>query len=168
MSRTSSEDTVLSGPGGLVCGLQSLKEDKSGRQLPAWTTLHYLFFQSYEFTDGVCLLNENGRVLWSEPPDIGVLDTIYEPYSLIRDSIANSAAGRSRTVWRDSDKTAQILFSVPLPGDEGAAIGYLVGAMPVDHSALTTALVRQSSESGNVRLVDKERARGSGLAFAKA
>ena len=53
---------------GLVYGLQTLEENREGRQIPAWTTLHYLFFQSEVFTDGVYLLDGRGRVLWSEPP----------------------------------------------------------------------------------------------------
>src|SRR5215475_6844011 len=59
-------ETVATLPG-LVYGLQTLDETREGKQLPAWPTLHYLFYQSDVF-DSVYLVNANGKVLWSEPP----------------------------------------------------------------------------------------------------
>src|SRR5215831_18621299 len=37
--------TVAALPG-LVYGLQTVEESRQGKQIPAWTTLHYLFYES--------------------------------------------------------------------------------------------------------------------------
>src|SRR6266700_3747805 len=37
--------TVATLPG-LVYGLQTIEQSREGRQIPAWTTLHYLFYES--------------------------------------------------------------------------------------------------------------------------
>src|SRR5262245_25129228 len=47
--------TVAALPG-LVYGLQTLEESREGKQIPTWTTLHYLFYDSDVFTS-IYLLN---------------------------------------------------------------------------------------------------------------
>ena len=73
--------TVATLPG-LVYGLQSLEEPRQGKQIPAWTTLHYLFYESDVFTD-VFLLDTEGKVLWSEPSNQDSLETTYPPFPQI-------------------------------------------------------------------------------------
>jgi hypothetical protein len=38
---------------GLAYGLHTLEADREGKQIPAWTTLHYLSYQSDVFTNGI-------------------------------------------------------------------------------------------------------------------
>ncbi len=54
----------------LAYGMQLQERSREQRQIPAWTTLHYLFFESDVFTGGVVLVNRDGLLLWSEPSDI--------------------------------------------------------------------------------------------------
>src|SRR5262245_8581862 len=73
--------TVANLPG-LVYSLETIDENREGKQIPAWGTLHYLFYESDVF-DSVYLVNANGKVLWSEPPALDLIDTHFEKFDEI-------------------------------------------------------------------------------------
>src|SRR5262245_58292145 len=50
---------------GLAFGLESIARSTTSGEIPAWTTLHYLFFKSQLFTQGVFLLDRSGNVIWN-------------------------------------------------------------------------------------------------------
>ena len=59
---------------GLSYGLQTLLElQRQGGDFPIWTALHYIFLRSPVFTGGMFLLDQDGRVLWTEPPGLSWL-----------------------------------------------------------------------------------------------
>ncbi len=122
---------------GLVYGLQTLDEDREGRQIPAWTTLHYLFFQSDVFTDGVYLLDERGRVLWSEPPDVNALETVFPVFSQLQTKLEDPAVEVGFFLWRRPQQS-DILMAARLINDEGRMVGMLVGELPTSHPASTS------------------------------
>jgi len=74
---------------GLVYGLQTLEAQREGKQIPTWTTLHYIFYESDVF-NSVYLLNGSGKVLWSEPPDLDLLDTQFEKFGEIVKTLGNA------------------------------------------------------------------------------
>jgi hypothetical protein len=75
----------------LVYGLQTIEERKEGKQIPAWTTLHYLFFESDVF-DSVYLVNSGGKVLWSEPPDKDLIESNFQRFDEIVKKIGDGPA----------------------------------------------------------------------------
>jgi signal transduction histidine kinase/ActR/RegA family two-component response regulator len=138
----------------MAYGLHALEADKEGNQIPAWTTLHYLTYQSDVFTGGVYLLNQDGRILWSEPPDVAILDAPYAPYSqIVQGFKADSEV--AFTAW-DKSEPAQILVASRLTDDSGEFGGMLVGAIPANHSMVMSMLQRKPSSHGVAQLVDSE------------
>jgi len=75
----------------LVYGLQTLEEKKEGKQIPAWTTLHYLFYESDVFTR-VYLVNASGKILWNEPPDQDLIETQFQQFDEIVKQLENVPA----------------------------------------------------------------------------
>jgi signal transduction histidine kinase/ActR/RegA family two-component response regulator len=138
---------------GLVYGLQTLEKNREGRQIPAWTTLHYLFFQSEVFTDGVYLLDENGRVLWSEPPDVAAIETVFPVYDQIRSRFQDPAAEAAFIVWRRPEHN-DILMASRLIDDEGRTVGILVGETPTSHPAIRAVLERNPVGHGVTQLIE--------------
>jgi signal transduction histidine kinase/ActR/RegA family two-component response regulator len=141
---------------GLVYGLQTLEENREGRQIPAWTTLHYLFYQSDVFTDGVYLLDEKGRVLWSEPPDVAAIETAFSPYEQLRRKLEDPASEVGFVVWRRPDHN-DILMGARLMNEEGEMVGMLVGEIPTSHPSIRAVLQRNPLKSGVTQLIDEGR-----------
>jgi len=137
---------------GLVYGLQAWETDRNGRQLPFWTTLHYLFFRSDIFTSGVYLLNEQGKVLWSEPPNLDLIDTNYLPRRKIQQAEPSEGEDYTVTVWRTSKKE-EILLALSLKDRDDRTIGYLVGAIPTTHPHLLSLFSIEPDEEV-ARLLD--------------
>jgi len=138
---------------GLVYGLQTLEENREGRQIPAWTTLHYLFFQSEVFTDGVYLLDGRGRVLWSEPPDVAAIGTVFPVYEQIRSRLNDPATEAAFIVWRRPDHN-DILMASRLIDDEGRLVGILIGETPTSHPAIRAVLERNPVGHGVTQLIE--------------
>jgi signal transduction histidine kinase/ActR/RegA family two-component response regulator len=138
---------------GLVYGLQTLEENRAGRQIPAWTTLHYLFFQSEVFTDGVYLLDEKGRVLWSEPPDVSSIETVFPVYDQIRKRLDDPALEAAFIVWRRPEHN-DILMATRLMDDDGRLVGILVGETPTSHPAIRAVLERNPVGHGVTQLIE--------------
>jgi signal transduction histidine kinase/CheY-like chemotaxis protein len=141
---------------GLVYGLQTLEENREGRQIPAWTTLHYLFFQSDVFTDGVYLLDERGRVLWSEPPDVAAIETVFPMFQQLHARLDDPATGIGFVVWRRQEHT-DILMASRLVDDEGRSVGMLVGEIPTSHPSIRAALQRNPVGHGVTQIIDESR-----------
>jgi signal transduction histidine kinase/ActR/RegA family two-component response regulator len=140
----------------LTYGLQSLEDNREGRHIPTWTTLHYLFYESDIFTEGVYLLNEQGKVLWSEPPNQDLLETVFHDHEQIFKKIGNPPA-EAAFVVTGALPDAEILVSSPLTDVEGRMVGALVGAIPVSHPAIARMLQRNPPGSGTAQLVDESR-----------
>jgi signal transduction histidine kinase/ActR/RegA family two-component response regulator len=137
----------------LVYGLQTLAEDKAGKQIPAWTTLHYLFYQSDVF-DGVTLVNGDGKILWNEPPD---QDKIQTPFAHNDEIVAKLGNPPADVAFLLSENGAglDILVASPLNDAEGHRIGLLVGAIPNSHELIHTML-HPNGGHGTAQLVDEQ------------
>ncbi len=143
--------TVAALPG-LVYGLQTLEESREGLQIPAWTTLHYLFYQSDIFSD-VYLLNGTGKVLWCEPPNQDLIETVFPTYEEIAQKLRNPSEDFAFVVAGGST-TSSIHVASALRDGEGQIVGILVGAVPLSHPAIESMLRRNERAHGVVQLVD--------------
>ena len=139
----------------LAYGLQLQEQVREERQIPAWTTLHYLFFESDIFTGGVVLLNRNGRIIWSEPSDISRLDTPYAAWPRVQAGLARAAADDHAFVVERGGGADEMLVAVALFDQEQERVGVLVGAIPVTNAAVVQALTRgRPSAAGGAHLVN--------------
>ncbi len=139
---------------GLVYGLQSLEDSREGKQIPVWGTLHYLFFESDVFSSGVYLVNNQGNVLWSEPPDVDLIEKPYAAYdSVSRSFVQDDPAASSYTLW-EGEQGPEILIAKPIADGDGNRVGALVGAIPVDHPVIQAILQRSPAGQGTAQLVD--------------
>ncbi len=145
-------ETVASLPG-LVYGLQSLEEMGQGRQIPMWTTLHYMFFEHDVFTNGIYLVNGQGKIIWREPPDSNALDEDFAGFSQIVAKLGDPPAEIAFVVSERGDGT-EILVGTPIDDGNGKTVGLLVGAIPVSHPAIRTMLTANSTGHGTTQLVD--------------
>ena len=145
--------TVATLPG-LVYGLQTLDEPRQGKQIPAWTTLHYLFYESDVFT-GVFLLDSYGKVLWTEPPDQDSLETTYPHFRQIVAKLGEPPADVA-FMTADNGGALDILIASPLADDNGRMVGLLVGAIPNSNPLIHTILKTNGEGHGTVQLVDEQ------------
>ena len=138
----------------LVYGLQTLEEKREGKQIPAWTTLHYLFYESDVFTR-VYLVNATGKVLWSEPPDQDLIESKFQQFDEIVKQLESVPAD---VVFSLSGTPAglDILVTSPLINPEGHVIGLLVGAIPNSHPLIHNILRRNGDAHGIAQLVDEQ------------
>jgi signal transduction histidine kinase/ActR/RegA family two-component response regulator len=141
---------------GLVYGLQTLEAQREGKQIPTWTTLHYIFYESDVF-NSVYLLNGSGKVLWSEPPDLDLLDTQFEKFAEIVKKVGNAPQDVGFVVTQASGAAGLDLLVVsPLTDTDGRVVGLLVGAMPNSNPVIHTILRRLGNEHGTVQFVDEQ------------
>jgi signal transduction histidine kinase/ActR/RegA family two-component response regulator len=152
-SRGFSKLDMISQLPGLAYGLHSLEADREGKQIPAWTTLHYLSYKSDVFTNGIHLLNKQGQILWSEPPDVGQLEAPYEPYGHILNVMKGENSEAAMTTWKKRD-IANILLASRIRDDDGEFVGMLVGAIPIDHPQVQAILQRKPGGHVIAQLVD--------------
>lgn len=139
---------------GLVFGLQSLEDTREGKQIPVWGTLHYLFFESDVFTSGVYLVNDRGNVLWSEPPDVDLIEKPYPAKDIVnRPLVQDDPSASSFTLW-EGERGPEILIAKSITNGDGDRVGALVGAIPVDHPLIQAILQRSPSGQGTAQLVD--------------
>ena len=139
---------------GLRYGLQSLATVPQGVQAPFWTTLHYLFFQSDIFTSGVALVDIQGRVLWSEPPDTDLLGTLYASPDSVNQALAPGDLATSSYTWWVGERSQELLIVRPLADGDGSRVGALIGAIPFDHPEIQAILRRSPADKGTGQLVD--------------
>ena len=140
---------------GLAYGLHTLEADREGKQIPAWTTLHYLSYHSEVFTGGIYLLNKQGQVLWTEPPNVDLLETRYEPFGNILNLMKGDSSEVALTTWKKRDRM-DILVSSRIRDDNGEFVGMLVGVIPADHPQLQAILDRKPGGHVIAQLVDGE------------
>lgn len=138
---------------GLVYGLQTLDENREGRQISAWTTLHYLVYEHDVFPT-VFLVDPQGRVLWSEPPDVDLLETTYHGYEQVTHESSQVADSDARFAYWQGEHEPEILISTPLTDDDGNLVATLVGAIPVSHDNIHAILQRNPSGQGVAQLGD--------------
>jgi hypothetical protein len=129
--------TVTALPG-LVYGLQTLTESNEGKQIPAWTTLHYLFYESDVFRE-VYLINGEGKVLWSEPPDQDLIESSFDGFDRIVSKLGTPPA---EVAFLLSHKTSgiDIQLASPLLDPGGQMVGLLVGTVPHGHPLIRSIL----------------------------
>lgn len=137
----------------LVYGLQTLEEKREGKQIPAWTTLHYLFYQSDVFSS-VYLINATGKVLWSEPPDQDLIDRKFQKSDEIRQKLENASAD-VLFLLSENPSGLNIFVASPLTNPQGDTVGLLVGAIPNSHPSIRTILGRIGPAHGTAQLVDE-------------
>jgi signal transduction histidine kinase len=115
---------------GLTFGLQSIAESASGREIPAWTTLHYLFFKSPLFTDGAFLLDRSGKVVWNEPPDRDWRGRSLSDNPVIRASRSSKATTVSDGLGTDElAEGPHALVANPILSREGEIVGFIGGVV---------------------------------------
>jgi signal transduction histidine kinase/ActR/RegA family two-component response regulator len=138
----------------LVYGLPTQEEKKVGKQIPAWTTLHYLFYESDVFTN-VYLINKTGKILWSEPPDRDLIETQFEKFD---DIVKKLDSGSSDAAFLLSETASglDLLIASPMTDPEGNIVGMFVGSTPNTHPSIHTILRRIGKEHGTVQLVDDQ------------
>ncbi|MFN7918372.1 MAG: ATP-binding protein [Vicinamibacterales bacterium] len=148
-------ETVAALPA-LAYGMQLQERSREQRQIPAWTTLHYLFFESDVFTGGVVLVNRDGRILWSEPSDISRIDTPYAPWDLVRTRLDRNPDGEHVFV-RLGEGDGELLAAVALYDQQGERVGVLIGSIPVGNPTVVQSLTRGlPSDAATSFLVDEE------------
>jgi len=148
--------TVAALPG-LVYGLQTLEEKREGKQIPAWATLHYLFYESDVFTK-VYLVNASARILWSEPPDQDLIETRFDRFEEILRKLQNTQE-ETGFLLSATNSDLDLIVAAPLTNPEGHIIGVLAGTTPHTHPAIHAMLGRIGKEHGTVQLVDDETGR---------
>jgi HAMP domain-containing protein len=138
----------------LVYGLRTLEERREGKQITAWTTLHYLFYESDVFTS-VYLINGTGKILWSEPPDRDLIETQFEKFNEIVTKLGSTPADVAFSL-AETSAGLDLLVAAPLTDPEGGIVGLLVGITPNSHPSLHTILSRIGKEHGTVQLVEEQ------------
>ncbi len=139
----------------LAYGLQLQEQAREERQIPAWTTLHYLFFESDVFTGGVVLVNRTGRIIWSEPSDISRIDTLYAPWPRVRTGLEQAPDADHAFIVQRVAGADEMLVSVALFDQQDERVGVLIGSVPVSNDTVTQALTRGlPSAAGAAHLVD--------------
>ena len=145
--------TVATLPG-LVYGLQTLEEQREGKQISVWPTLHYLFYESDVF-DNVFLINGKGTVLWSEPPAQELLETRFEKFDEILKQVGK-APTEPAFLASQTASGLDLLVVSPLTDSEGRILALLVGITPASHPAIHKIIGRIGKEHGTVQLVDDQ------------
>ena len=125
----------------LAYGMQLQERSREQRQIPAWTTLHYLFFESDVFTGGVVLVNREGSILWSEPSDISRIDTPYEPWPLVRARL-DSNPDAEHVFVKLGTRDSALLAAVALFDQQNERVGVLIGSIPVTNDTVVQSLTR--------------------------
>jgi hypothetical protein len=135
---------------GLLHSIESLDPGREDRQIPAWITLHYIFYQTDVFTDGLYMVDSRGKILWTEPPDVGLIETDYGPFAAISRGTRQDEA--HFTLWEGVDQS-DILVSVPMRGESGKVVATLIGEIPTSHPAIRAILERNPEKQGVAHLV---------------
>jgi signal transduction histidine kinase len=146
--------TMMASLPALVYGLQELETNREGRQIPAWTTLHYLVYEHDVFTNGIFLVNDAGKIVWSEPTDVDLLDTDFPDFKTILNDAGASPSPDASFALRNDGEEAEILISVPVTRDDGSRVATLIGAVPVYHETIQNILQRNPSGHGSAHLLD--------------
>ncbi len=159
----------------LAYGLPLQEQERKVRQIPAWTTLHYLFFESDVFTGGVVLVNGTGQIIWSEPPDISRLDATYAAWPRVQTALARQPDADHAFVVERAQGADEVLVAVALFDQQQERVGVLIGAIPVSSATVAQSLARGlPSVGGEAHLVDgrgevvastRPSARGQRLAY---
>jgi len=150
-------ETVTRLPG-LAYGLQSIEEARGDGYIPPWTTLHYLFFKSPVFTGGVFLLDQVGKVLWTEPPGLSWLGRNFADLPPMRDIYRTRRSLISGVLNGDGLSPApHVVIAVPIQDDSGALHGLLAGVIDLTGSAFSDPLEAVSASNGRfVEVVDQD------------
>ncbi len=137
----------------LLNGLQTIAQETPN--LPTFDTLHYLTYKSDVFTAGLFIVNEQGRIIWSEPRDQLIVNTEYPPFNQVRDAFrVESAPNITLIPWESSSGKNEILMAATLVGGhDGAVVGYVIGAIPTSHDVITAVLNSRPNAETNAQLV---------------
>jgi signal transduction histidine kinase len=134
---------------GLVFGLRTMGEKGRGGHIPAWTTLHYIFFRSPVLTGGVFLLDESGTVVWTEPPGLSWVGqdlSGYTPLADVYDRGIDVVTGRL-----DADRLTadpHVVLATTIKGPDGDRVGVLAGVINLAAPQLTGILQAMSTDHG--------------------
>ena len=140
--------TVAALPG-LVYGLRSIQENRSGGPIAPWTTLHYLLFRSPVFTAGVFLVDTSGTVLWTEPPGLPWVGRSFGSFGPVEASQRGGVAVVSDGVGPDALLPGpHVLVTAPIASPEGEIAGVLGGVIDLRATELTAILGRLSPAEG--------------------
>jgi signal transduction histidine kinase len=141
---------------GMLHGLRTIREKHGEGYIPAWATLHYLFFKSPVFTGGVFLLDHGGKVLWTEPPGISWLGQVLMDYP----PIADMYRYRQPLVIAEVKnfrllQTPYVVMGVPVQDASEEPTGMLGGVIDLASDKFTYALREASTGQGKfIEIID--------------
>jgi signal transduction histidine kinase len=142
---------------GLAYGLQSIQGARGDGYIPPWTTLHYLFFKSPVFTGGVLLLDQAGKVLWTEPPGLPWLGQTLSDLAPLQEMYRTRRSLISGVL--DTDRllaVPHVLIGEPIRNESGELQGILAGVIDLTATEFGDAIRAVSTSSGRfVEVVDQ-------------
>ena len=143
---------------GLTYGLRTIQEAHDKGYIPPWTTLHYLFLQSPVLTDGVFLLDREGKVLWTEPPGLPWRDHIIsdfpEIFALSQTEQGFVSPGHGAD---DLFDRPHVVIAVPIQNPDGEVDGILGGVIDLTGAGLANVLGGVSTAQGRfVEVIDQD------------
>jgi len=166
LERASNKIEAVARVRGLTEGLHEQDENRQGRGISAAATLHYMFYLSDEFGGGIFLVNKSGKILFHEPLDLGLVDTVLPGFPEIEKAIAEHH-GQSHVMTLTQDHNVQspsgaavsgpqILIASPIVDPQEGTVGALIGAIPTNHMFIQTAIFNKDN-IGNLQLVSPSR-----------
>ncbi|MBM4257887.1 MAG: sensor histidine kinase [Deltaproteobacteria bacterium] len=143
---------------GLSYGLQTLFETQNGGEFPAWTTLHYIFLQSPVFTGGMFLLDQEGKVRWTEPPSLPGVGQWLSSLPAIAELYKHGQLVVSAGIEADQFLPyPHVIMAVPIRGPTGETTGILGGVIDLTGPALVNILGGVSTVRNRfVEILDQE------------
>lgn len=134
---------------GLVFGLRTMGEKGTGGHIPAWTTLHYIFFRSPVLTGGVFLLDGSGTVVWTEPPGLSWVGQDLSDYAPLADVYLHGVDVISGRLEADRlTPKPHAVLATTIRSPNGERVGVLAGVIDLTAPQLTTILQAASTEQG--------------------
>jgi signal transduction histidine kinase len=139
---------------GLVYGLSGLEDAGTAGHIPAWTTLHYIFFKSPVFTGGVLLLDAGGKVLWTEPPGLPLAGRVLADDA----TLGEAYAGRGDVIsdLRPAGPLADrphVVVARAVLDPEGTVVGALAGIVDLTTPEFVAMLSAVSTADGRFAMV---------------
>jgi len=116
-----------------------------------------LLKESRPFVAGVFLLDQSGRLAWSEPADLAAIGVDPAAYPYVDRPLAPGARYASGVNDVGAEGRPRIVLAVPVGGADGTRRGVLGAAVDPSHPTLSVLLMaaRQFGQPGYAELVDQ-------------
>jgi len=135
-------------------GLHDIAEENPGKAILPSPFLHYLVFESDVFKSGVYLVSDEGRIIWSEPPDNSIIGKEYPPFSQVKEGFRGEPSSIfTFSVWEAPNTQDDILLSTTIIDRGGSLVGYLIGSIPTNHEEIVSAFGLRANDAVHMQLV---------------